>query len=146
MSGDLRGLRGQRSPYRVPVFHKTLIVSTQTDEEENARHVLETMNPLPPLALLATHINHQHFMVPQIEARFCNADCPSPTVNNVLFVGQIMRIKEPVQIREVIVQAVWNVGKRSEQPGERRRPRSDKLWIGTHFSGSAASLPLEQAF
>jgi hypothetical protein len=113
MSENLGGSPEQWCPYRVPVFHKTLIVSAQTDEEKDARHVLETVNPLPPLALLATHINHQHFMIPQIEACFRDADCPSPTVNDVLLIWKIMRIKESFQIREVIVQAIRDAGKRS---------------------------------
>ena len=139
MSRNPARLRGECHPYRVPVFHKTLIVSTQTDEEENARHVLETVNPLPPLALLATHVNHQHFMIPQIEARFCYADCPSPALNDVLLVGEVVGFKEPFQIREVIVQAVRDAG---DQGGR----ESGAVNYGTHFSGSAASLPLEHAF
>ena len=102
-------------PYRVSVFHKTLIVSTQTDKEQDARHVLETMNPLPPFALLATHVDHQHFMVPQVESRFRDANCSSPTLNDVLLVGNIVGIKEPLQISEVIVQAKWGAGERSGQ-------------------------------
>ena len=71
------------------------------------------MNPLPSLAPLATHVNYQHFMIPQIEACFRNSDRPSPTVNNVLLVGEIMGNKEPFQIREVIVQTVWDACERS---------------------------------
>ena len=97
------------------------------------------MNPLPPLALLATHVNHQHFMIPQIEARFCDADCPSPALNDVLLVGKIMGFEEPFQIRKVIVQAVLDAGDQGDRG-------SGAVNYGTHFSGSAASLPLEQAF
>ena len=45
-------------------------------------------------------------MVPEIEARFCDADRTSPAVNDVLLVGDIMWIKEPLQIREVVIQTV----------------------------------------
>jgi len=73
------------------------------------------MNPLPALALLATHVDHQHFMIPQVESRLCDANCSSPTLNDVLLVGNIVGIKEPFQIREVIVQAGWGAGERSGQ-------------------------------
>ena len=73
------------------------------------------MNPLPPLALLATHIDHKHLMVPEIKARFCDADRASSTVNDVLLVWSIVGFKEPVQIREIIVQAVQGVDERSEK-------------------------------
>ena len=103
MSTDLARSWEQWCLYRVSVFHQTLIVSTQTDEEENARHVLETVDPLPPFALLATHVNHQHLVISQVETCLRDADRPSPTLDNVLFVRSIVGIKEPLQIGEVIV-------------------------------------------
>ena len=106
MSTNLVGLRRGVSPYRVSVFHQTLIVSAQTDKEQDTCHVLETMDPLPPLALLATHVDHQHLMIPQVEARFRNADCSCPTLNDVLLVRNIVGIKKSFQVSEVIVQAV----------------------------------------
>lgn len=61
------------------------------------------MNPFPPFALLTTHVDHQHLVVPQIEASFRNADRASPAMNDVLLVGSIVGIKESVQIREIII-------------------------------------------
>ena len=64
------------------------------------------MNPLPPLALLTTHVDHQHFVVSQIETGFRDADCAGPAVDDVLLVGNIAGIKEPAQIGEIIIEAV----------------------------------------
>lgn len=127
MSANPERSRELWRPYRVPVLHKTLIVSAQTDKEENARHVLETMDPFPPLALLAADVDHQHFMIPEVKAGFRNADRPSSAVNDVLLVRNVLRIKEPFQIGEVVVQAIWDTGKR---PGpietSEGRPRSTR--------------------
>ena len=109
MSTDLERSWGQSCPYRVPIFHQTLIVSTQADQEKDTRHVLETVNPLPSLALLATHVDHQHLMIPKVEARFCNADRPCSTLNYVLFVWNIVGLEKALQISEVIVQAARRV-------------------------------------
>jgi hypothetical protein len=74
------------------------------------------MNPLPPFALLATDVDHQHFMIPEIEARFGDADCTSPAVNDVLLVGDIVWIKESLEIREIVIQTVGREGERSGRP------------------------------
>ena len=48
--------------HRILVFDQTLIETTQTDEEQNCRHILEAMDPFSPLALLTANINHEHLM------------------------------------------------------------------------------------
>lgn len=48
--------------YCIFVFHQTLVVPAQAHQEQYTRHILETVNPLPPLALLATNVHHHHFM------------------------------------------------------------------------------------
>ena len=73
------------------------------------------MNPLPPLALLTTHINHQHFVIPQVEAGLCNADCPGSALNYVLLVRDIVGVEKPFQIGEVIVHAARVTGEQRER-------------------------------
>ena len=75
------------------------------------------MNPLPPFALLTSHVDHQHFMIPQVEAGFRNADRASPAVNDVLLEGGIVWLKEPVQIFEIVAKAVGSVCERSDRSG-----------------------------
>lgn len=45
-------------PYLIALFQQHLVVFTQSHTEDNGGHVLEAMNPLLPLAALATHIEH----------------------------------------------------------------------------------------
>lgn len=44
--------------YLIALLQQHLIVFTQSHTEYNGGHVLEAMNPLLPLAPLATHIEH----------------------------------------------------------------------------------------
>lgn len=82
--------------HRVLVFHQALIITTQADQEQYACDILETMDPLSPLALLPTHIDHEHFMVLQLEDRLSDTDRPSPASNNVLFRGNIIQSKQSI--------------------------------------------------
>ena len=79
--------------YRILVFNETLIIATQAHEEQNAGHVLETMNPLPPLTLLTADIDHEHIVVAQGEDSLCDTDCPCASVDDVLLIGYVRRIK-----------------------------------------------------
>ena len=120
MSASLGRSREKSCPYRVSVLHQTLIVSTQADQEKDTRHVLETMNPLPSLALLTTHVDHQHFVISKCEARFCNADCPCSALEYVLLVRNVVGLEKAFQVSEVIAQAVRDACERSSQSKQAR--------------------------
>jgi len=75
----------KRATYRIAVFHETLVISTQTNKEQYARHVLKAVYPFSPLALLATHVDHDHFLtLLQRKCCFCDANCPGTTLHNIL--------------------------------------------------------------
>jgi hypothetical protein len=42
--------------HRIPILHQTLVVPAQTDQEENGRYVLEAVDPLSALGLLAADL------------------------------------------------------------------------------------------
>lgn len=70
--------------HRILVLHQALVIPTQTDEEQDARHVLEAMYPLSPFRLLPSNIDHQHLLVTQIEDRFRNPNRPRFTSDDIL--------------------------------------------------------------
>ena len=71
--------------YRILVFNQTLVVTAQRDQEQNARHVLETVDPFPSFALLPTDVDHEHFVIAELEQCFRDANCSRTTVDDVLF-------------------------------------------------------------
>ena len=92
--------------YRVLVFNQTLIITTQTDQEQDTCDILEAMYPLATLALLAADVDHQHLVLAQMEDRLCDAYCAGASMHDVLLVWHVARIEQSVQIREEIDQAV----------------------------------------
>ena len=90
--------------YRVLILYETLVVPTQAYQKQYTCDVLETVNPLPPLTLLAADVYHQHFMISELENGLRNADCPCAASNDVLLCGNVVRLKETVQVREEIRQ------------------------------------------
>ena len=75
------------------VLHQALIISAQTGKEQYTRHILEAVYPLPSLALLTTDIDHEHVVVAQGEDSFGDANCPGTSMDDVLLVRHICRIK-----------------------------------------------------
>lgn len=63
------------------------------------------MDPLPSLALLTANINHEHLMVLEREHSLRDADRTRPSLDNVLLVGYIRRIEQPIEAREVVHKA-----------------------------------------
>ena len=109
-SARYRHAIGEGGTYGIFVFNEALVETAQADKEKNARHVLETVNPLPPLALLPTNIDHEHVMFAQGEDRLGDTDRPRTGVDDVLLIGHIRRVEESVQIREVVQQASDRTG------------------------------------
>ena len=95
----------QGCTHRILVFNQALVITTETDEEQYAGNVLETVNPLPPLALLAADINHQHLVFAQMEDGFCDTNRPCTRVHNVLFVWDVRRVEQTVQVSIEVDQA-----------------------------------------
>jgi hypothetical protein len=75
--------------HHVLVLDERLVIATQGDEEKDTCHVLETVDPLPSFALLATDVNHEHFMVTQVEACLRHADRARTTLDDVLVGGLV---------------------------------------------------------
>lgn len=70
--------------YRVFIFHQALVVPVQTNQKQDTRHVLETVDPFPSFALLASHVDHDHLVLPEVERRLYDTCRPGPTPNNIL--------------------------------------------------------------
>ena len=81
--------RSTCTTYRVLVLDETLVEATQADQEQYTRHILETVDPLPTLALLATDVDHEHVVVAEGEDRLGDTDCPCASVDDVLLVGHV---------------------------------------------------------
>ena len=79
--------------YRVLVFNQTLIITTETDQEQDARDILEAMYPLATLALLAADVDHKHVVVAQGEDRLGDTDCPCTRVDDVLLVRNVLWVE-----------------------------------------------------
>ena len=94
--------------YRVLILDETLVVPTQAYQKQYTCDVLEAVNPLPPLTLLAADINHHHLMISELENSLCDADCPCTASNDVLLCGNVVLSEEPVQVREEIRQTKSN--------------------------------------
>lgn len=67
------------------------------------------MNPLSSLALLPANINHQHFMISELEDGLGNADCSCSTTNDVLLGWDVVDGEKPFQVRVEVRQAVKGV-------------------------------------
>lgn len=55
------------------------------------------MNPFPSLALLSTHIDHEHLMILQCKRRLCNPDRPRSALDDILIMGLVRWVKQPIQ-------------------------------------------------
>ena len=86
-------MRSSRTTYRVLVLHQTLVETTQTDQEQYTCHILETVNPLPTLALLTADVDHEHVVIAQREDRLRDANCPRAGVDDILFIRDVRRVE-----------------------------------------------------
>lgn len=84
--------------YRILVFNQALIVSAQTDQEQDTCNILETMNPFSSLALLSTDIDHKHLMITQLEECLCDTNCSRTGMDDILFVGGICWVEKAVKV------------------------------------------------
>jgi hypothetical protein len=75
-----------------------LVITTEADEEQDASDVLETVYPFSPLALLATNVNHQKLVLPEVEGCFCYTDRPCAASDDVLFSGLILGLEESIEV------------------------------------------------
>lgn len=57
-AGPLRGRRPAPGPHLIVRLHQDLVVLAECHEEHDGRHVLEAMDPLPPLGPLSSHVHH----------------------------------------------------------------------------------------
>ena len=85
--------RSTGNTYRVLVLDETLVEATQADQEQYTRHILETVNPLPTLALLATDVDHEHVVVAQGEDGLRDTNCPRASVDDVLLVRNVLWVE-----------------------------------------------------
>jgi len=64
------------------------------------------MYPLSSLALLSADVHHKHLMVLQLKDGFCDSNGPRTTADDILLWGHILGIKQPIQVRIEVQQAV----------------------------------------
>lgn len=78
--------------HSVSVLNETLIVATQTDEEQYRSHVLEKVDPFPPFRFLTAHVDEDHVVSLDHELRLGHAGRGHPTVDDVVVRGDVLRV------------------------------------------------------
>jgi hypothetical protein len=84
--------------YTILVFHKTLIVTANSNEEEQAVNILKAMDPLLALRALSSNIKHAVCQVPQVKDRLCDTRCAQARAQHILVCRHIIARKEAVDI------------------------------------------------
>lgn len=79
--------------YRVLILNETLVIPTQADEEQDTRHVSETMYPLSSLRPLTTDIDYGDLATLKMKDGFRDANRPNAALYDVLFGWLILGIK-----------------------------------------------------
>lgn len=88
--------------YSIPIFHKTLVVATETNQKQYTSDVLKTMYPLSSFTLLTTHIDHEHFMILELKCSFGDTDCSCTALNDVLFRWFVRFVEQTIQFWEEV--------------------------------------------
>jgi hypothetical protein len=76
--------------YSILVFNKTLIVTTNSDEEEQTVNILKAMNPLLALRALSSNVEHAVCQVPQIKDRLSDTRRAQARAQHILVCGHVV--------------------------------------------------------
>ena len=97
---ELPSLRGGSRTYTILVFNKTLVVSADSDEEEQAVDVLEAVDPLLTLRTLASNVEHAVCEIAQVEDRLGDTRCAQTRAQHILVCWNVVAREEAVYILE----------------------------------------------
>jgi hypothetical protein len=102
--------------HRIPIFDEALVVPAQAGEEEDAGHVLEAVDPLAALALLAADVDDGELALAEREARLGDARRARADVHRVLVRRPVSRREERVELAEKVAEAVIKESRWRQRP------------------------------